>query len=115
MEGMMRYHFCTAECHALWEEDRHDEGVLKWLRRGKEERAKVLEQARDEARTHTTAHGDTADGLRDLPCVELPMWTYLELSQATVLPVRPGCDSDRRVRPTELIVHKASTFRDSYI
>ncbi len=47
LESPMRYHFCSEECLATWQQRRHDEDVVEWLKIGAGDRAKILNDYRD--------------------------------------------------------------------
>jgi len=44
LELPMRYHFCTDTCIETWQQTRHDDDVVDWLKLGTGERAKILRE-----------------------------------------------------------------------
>lgn len=74
MEGPMRWRFCCVECVYKWQEHRHDEDILEWLKCGTGERAKVLVAEADEGADPATSEvGRRLAGLRSDSRVALSM------------------------------------------
>ena len=91
MEGMMRYQFCSENCHVLWQQLRHDADVVEWLKMGRGERAKVLAEAENETTpAHQAACRRALAGLRIDNLLALSVCSNTELPQASLFPER-GC------------------------
>jgi hypothetical protein len=41
LESPMRYHFCNDACLRTWQQTRHDEDMVEWLKMGTGQRAKI--------------------------------------------------------------------------
>lgn len=47
LEAPMRFHFCSEHCLCTWQQHRHDDGVVEWLRECAGERHKILQQRKN--------------------------------------------------------------------
>ena len=71
LELPMRYHFCKASCMQTWQQTRHDDAVVAWLKLSAGKRAEILKTYQDE-QTKAEDCGPGAD-LRGVDHMEVPM------------------------------------------
>jgi hypothetical protein len=78
----MRFHFCHNDCYSAWQERRHDEDVVSWLREASGVRAKILKRHRDDRVAKADVAEDSGDGpprVRNRPDSQVSMSPSNEL------------------------------------
>ena len=71
LESPMRYHFCKDTCLRKWQQVRHDDDVVEWLKNGAGQRAKIQKTYQ-----HEQAEAEdcgAARGVRSVDHVEVSM------------------------------------------